>query len=240
MWSAWSDTAEIYLGQSLSMLKPRGKAAVVVHHAATLPLDRVLAKLADHGSRHMAPRTRLRISLGGALCPAISFAVPQGLRGWDELAGVARAKTGLHMGGNGGDFVCEMDVAQPGLAAVVPSALQGELNAWATQQGWRVASLQPLWAQASQAPAAGSAGVQGLMLQEPDSTTLLLEGNEGALHATTLNEAPDSPGLEAAARRWLASHDAAGSRLFRIGFADGQRDLDTDMPRVWAPHWYKL
>lgn len=241
MWSVWSDSAEIYLGQSMSLLKPRGRQAVAVDHSVTLPVDRVLSKLADIGSRKLTAGTRLRISLGGALCPALSFAVPQGLRAWNELFDVARASAAATLGGDAGDWWCEMDIARAGIAAVMPVALKSELAAWAKQHGWQIASLQPLWAQATHAAGARAAGVQGVVVQEPGIVTILLASGTGAVHATSLGSMPSLPHLPPEMRRWLASHDATSSRLFSLGFASHtEAPPMSGAPQAWAPHWYAL
>ena len=240
MWSVWSDTADVYLGQNLSMIKARGKQAVLLPHPATLPLDRVLSKLAELAAKDLGKGVRLRISLSGALCPAIGFAVPKGLRSWKELHEIAHANAAACLGSDATSVTCELDPTRPGVTAAMSQPMKDEIDSWARQHGWRMTSLQPLWAQTTRMGAVSSRGILAMLLQEPDSITLVAENAQGTIDAVTLTGLPDSPELQSGARRWLSSHEVTEEKVFRIGFAASQRAVIPTAPRTWAAHWSQL
>ena len=93
MWSVWSESVNIYVGQGVALVKAGKQETQVLLHTATLPLDRVLAKVeqALPSKPHRKVRRDLRITLSGALCPAMVFSAPPEVSRWSELQQIAIA-----------------------------------------------------------------------------------------------------------------------------------------------------
>lgn len=238
MWSAWSESAELYLGQGLAMLKKDGKERVIAH-PATLPFGHVLAKLTEAVAQEQkmkkAKRCKLRVTLSGALCPAVAFTAPQEIRRWDELRNIAQASAAMSMGVGSDQILCEMDIARRGLASGVTASVMQSLQDWATQQNFHLTSMRPLWAVASQSPMARRSAVQGLLVQEPDAVTLLAEVAGGKFTATTLTGPKDQ--LPTLTRRWLVSQGIADEKLLKLRFAAPSRAVLPQGPTAWPTHW---
>ena len=56
MWSVWSETVDVYLGQGVAMVKTGSEKARVLQHPATMPVQRVLAAVAQ--AMHAGPTSR--------------------------------------------------------------------------------------------------------------------------------------------------------------------------------------
>jgi len=238
VWSVWSESLELYLGQGLVMLKKDGIERVIAH-PATLPFGQVLAKITEAVAREQtlkkAKHCKLRVTLSGALCPAVTFSAPQEVRRWDELRSIAQASTAMGMEVGPDQIFCEMDIARRGLASGLTVSLMQLLQDWATQQRFHLVSMRPLWAVASQCTVARQPDVLGLIVQEPDATTLLVEVAGGKFAATTLTGLEDQ--LPMLARRWLVSQGVADEKLLKLRFAVPSRPVLPQGPKAWPTHW---
>ena len=251
MWSAWPEALHLYLGRTMAMggVGADAGAPLVLHHAANTPVAQVLGELrAQIAARAMlqGPRRRsLHLTLSAGLCPALAFALPTGVTRWAERQAMAQAFAATALGIDADALACEMDAARPGLAAVLTKQLLQELKAWAAQQRWRIASIQPLWALASQCAAARSPKVQALLLHEPDGLTLLGQGaagtgEAGELAALRMGAGQDmavTPDLPAQTRRWLVGQGLALDQLLTLGFGAERGAPMADGPKLWASHW---
>ena len=254
MWSVWPEPVDLYLGRTVAMFggEGRGSKAVVLRHPATMPHADLLANLseslAEQEPRQTTSRRSLRISLSGALCPAIAFQAPQGIRQWSELQEVANAAAAASMGMEARMLRCETDSVRSGLLAAIPEVLHQQLAQWAGQQGWRIVSIQPLWAMATQCKAASAHEVQCVLLHEVDGLTLIApaasssQGKPSKTEAAALcmageHDAADPP---AAARRWLIGHGLAQDKLLSLAFGPRARTAMTKGPQCWPMHWSRL
>lgn len=238
MWSVWSESIELYLGQGLAMLKKDGQELVIAH-PATLTFGQVLAKLTEAVAQMQPPkrakRCKLRVTLSGALCPAVTFGAPQEVRRWGELQNIAQASAAMSMEVGPDQILCEMDIARRDLASGLSALLMQSLQDWATQQRFHLTSMRPLWAVASQSPMARRLAVQGLLVQEPDAVTLLTEDTGGKFCATTLTGSEDQ--LPMLTRRWLVSQDIQHEKLLKLRFAAPSRPFLPHGPTAWPTHW---
>lgn len=247
MWSVWSDTVDVYLGQGLAMLKAPKAETVVLQLPPTLPLERVLARLADSlppvdatdkkTKTSAARRRKLRVSLSAALCPAVAYAAPPEVKRWEERQHIATATAAQALGLGPEQLRCEIALLRPGLAAALPAALLSEIEQWASRHQLQLVSVRPLWARATQCAAARKPQIQGLLLQEPDAWTLLADSAQGAPQATTWAVSSDPGAMQAALRRGLVSAQLDEDKLLKLCFTPQRHTRMPGGPAQWAPHW---
>jgi len=241
VWSVWSEDIHLYLGQGMALLQIGHGPVQVLGHARTLPLGRVLAQVAqaipEDGARKRLRRSALSVTLSGALCPAMGFQAPAEVTRWHELRQVACASAASTMDVGPDQILCEISGGQPGLCATVAGGLMMELMDWAEERRFRLASVQPLWALASQCPMARQGGVHGLLVREPDACTLLAQSGSGQLAATTLTGAYDGASVQAHARRWLLSQGLSEVALLHLNFGEELHSVMPQGPKAWAAHW---
>lgn len=241
MWSVWSETVDVYLGQGLAMLKAGAKETVVSRSPATLPLERVLAKLADSaaaGQVMLKKNSRLRINLSGAWCPALAVALPEGVSRWEERRQIALASAARDMGTDLEQIACEIDATAPGAAAAIALPMREELQRWAVQLGCRLVSVAPLWATATQSRLSRQRGIRSLLVVEPDTATLIAGDGKNGFKTSTLPGEQDAASLQAYSQQWLQEHGHEESGLARLGFGLTAHPLMANAPRRWAGHWY--
>lgn len=238
MWSVWSETVDVYLGQGVAMLKAGRKETLLMRNPATLPMERVLAKLAEMAAKDITKGSRLQVSLSGAWCPALSITIPEDVTRWQERQQIALASAANDMGTDLEQIACEIDALAPGTAAAIPLPMLQELERWAAQLGCRLVSVCPLWAVATQCKISRSSAAKSLLLLEPAAATLLADDGKGGLKATTLPGEMDTTSLQVHSRQWLLSHGHDESKLAKIGFDVKPHPLMTNGPKRWAGHWY--
>lgn len=222
MWSVWSKTTQLYISASASMVKTAGLPVLVVPHPATLPLDRVLLRItqavndnAANGSSAPLKKSKLIITLGASICPPLPWHVPAGINSAQEFALLAHSTAAQQLGLPAADVVCEWSPATPGVLAAVPQWWLQSLQDWASAQHAQVASIQPLWAIASNCQLARNPAVQGLCIYEDD----------GAITQTS----PHIPLDDAAVLKMkfsLASQPPQHLSPLQHG------------PKAWAEHWH--
>ena len=241
MWSVWSERIYLYLGQSLAVLKTKRQGERVVQFTPNLPMPEVLAQLTQEvvqmGIAKKRVRSRLHITLSGAMCTASAFGVPQGVKRWDELHSIACASTASATGAHADQLVCETVDSHPGLSGSIYRALFDQLHQWAAQQHCQVVSLQPLWATASHCPAARSAAIKGIWLQEPDATTVVAQGQDGKWLASTLHHNPGNSSHGMQLRRWLVGLDFHQTSVLKLGFDADMHARLQQGPTTWEGHW---
>lgn len=250
MWSVWSETVDVYLGQGVAMVKVGSGKAHVLQTSATMPLQRVLAQL---GQAMVAipvsqKHRNVRITLSGALCPATAFSAPPTVTRWQELQQIATASAAATLGTGVDQMVCETNrlrPAQPGVAATLNTALMAELHTWAGAHRLRITSLRPLWAVATRSAMVQQPRCGGLLLQEPDSMTVLVAGSANTTDqsiASTLMHGADPSSASAvlksgATRRWLVGLGLAEDALLKLTFSTQAGTLVPLGPKLWAGHW---
>ncbi|EJL85513.1 hypothetical protein PMI15_01758 [Polaromonas sp. CF318] len=241
MWSVWSETVDVYLGQGVAMLKAGIRETVVSLSPATLPLERVLARLVDGAAAAqvvLKKGSRLRVSLSGAWCPALAVTVPEGVTRWEERRQIALASAARDMGTDLEQIACEIDATAPGAAAAIALPLREELERWASQMGCRLVSVAPLWATATQSRLSRQRGTRSLLVIEPDAATLIASDGKNGFKTTTLPGEQDAASLQAYSQQWLQEHGHEESGLARLCFGLTAHPPMATAPRRWAGHWY--
>jgi hypothetical protein len=246
VWSVWSETVDVYLGQGVAMLKVGSGKPLVLQNSATMPLQRVLAQLgqampASRPVSHKQKHRNVRITLSGALCPAAAFSAPPTVTRWQEVRQIAIASAAAMLGTGADQIVCETNrllATQPGVAAPVNTVVMAALHAWAGAHRLRITSLCPLWALATQSAMVQQPTCGGLLLQEPDSITVLASGAASTpcpAIASTLVGGPDPSA--ASTRRWLVGLGLAEDALLKLTFSVQVGTLLPHGPKPWAAHW---
>lgn len=242
MWSVWSDTVDVYIGQGVALLKAGARETMVSRSPATLPLERVLARLADSasstGQALVKKGSRLRISLSGTWCPALAVTIPEGVTRWEERRQIALASAARDMGTDLDQITCEIDPIASGAAAAIALPMREELERWAAQLGCRLVSVAPLWATATQSRLSRQRGVRSLLVMEPDAATLIAHDGKSGFKTTTLPGEQDAASLQAYSRQWLQEHGHEESGLARLGFSLTPQTPMATGPRRWVGHWY--
>lgn len=172
------------------MVKLPGKAVLVVSHPATLPLDRVLLRMTDAvnnsvgnssignsstASKNKPPlkNAKLRVTLGGSICPPLPWQVPAGVNNYKELVLLAHSTAAQQLALPATDLACEWSPSTPSVLGAMPLWWIQSLQAWASHHRAKVTSLQPLWAIASHCKLACNPAVQGLCIYEEDGAVSL-------------------------------------------------------------------
>lgn len=237
MWSVWSETVEVYLGQGIAVLEVAHKDPITLHSPPTLPMERVLAKLADLAASQIKRGSKLRVSLSGVLCPPLVSTIPEGVTRWEERREIALAFSAREMGLSADDIACEIDAFTPGLSAAISSPTLEILQLWATQLGCRLLSVSPLWAMVTKSDMASQSHIKSLMLVEPDGVTWLTLEGEAISKAKTCFGAVDSSVLKEQSLEWLLENEQEESNLLGIGYRVEVQPVQAGHPKQWARHW---
>jgi hypothetical protein len=202
-------------------------------------LDGLKTELVWTHSRKSFSPMRLRVTLSGALCPAIGFTVPSGVNSPEEVGEVARAAVAAQLGASPDQFTCAVDASRPGVAAAVPRNLTSALHDWAAQIQARLVSVQPLWSVATSCAAARTCAVKGVWVEEPDALTGLVGSTQdraGGTAKTMLRSAEENLG-QAQLAQWFLQHAVAESDLLKLGFGTSAAIAAPGVPRPWHQHW---
>lgn len=218
MWSVWPERVDVYMGVGTVLVKRRAQALVRLQPPATLPLGDVLAQVDEACGRRDGRPWRLHVALGAALCPPVTFTVPQGVKRWSETMALAQAAAAQAWGlpaEQADALVCAVDTGRQGLAAALMKGTREGLAQWAGLHSGHLASLTPLWALATQAPACRAKEVRQLTLHEPGAMAVVQAEPTSYARA---------PGLEVR----FSADVLPPQRQWRDGSA------------VWAGHWERL
>ncbi len=241
MWSVWSERIDLYLGQGLAMVKTMRHSERVIKFAATLPMDRVLERVGQEiqamGIAKGRMRGRLHVTLSGSLCPASAFLAPDAVNRWDELRSFAQASAASALGVAADEIVSETDRYCAGIVASVGRTLLDDLSQWAITLYCSIASVRPLWATASDCPAAGSANIKGVLVSEPDAQTLVAVGQGGTRLASTLLGGVEAGDNRLQIRRWLVGAGLSESDILQLALLAVPQSLMPRGPDAWAGHW---
>lgn len=164
---AWPEPViDIYLGRRLALVGRGAQASIQLPYAPTMPLERVLAMLHHSAAALLQPGRPLRLRLGAAFCPPVAFAVPPHLTRWRELHAWAQQCAAQALDTDPARLLVDGDRLHHGLAAALPRAVQGALQAWAVSHRLAIRSLGPLWSEATRCGQARRA--HALCVLEPD------------------------------------------------------------------------
>ena len=243
MWSVWSDTAELYLGQTVAMLRAGpGETPLVVEHGEPLSVDQALSRIssefARQGLQNANRSRRLHVLLSGSLCPALTYVVPKQVTRWAEHMEIARATAAMAIGTTPDQLVCEMAADGRGLASAISVQTMAALKDWAVHHRFNIMSMQPLWAIASQTRKTRDAAVHGLMVFEADSITILADAGKGGVTGSTQPGYASAAEGQANTRRLLVRLGLQESQLLKLGFGPTTQPKMLHGPTVWPDHWY--
>ena len=244
MWSVWSEPLDLYVGPSGALVKVGKSDAVEIAHSGDTPPDRRLERLfEDIASANLLSVTRsyrLRISLSGAYCPAVAYSVPAQVTRWGEICEIASATAAATDGTSADQVVCEVDTSGRGLAGAVSTMVLRQFHDWAKLNRCTIVSIQPLWANAAQSRIATRSVSAGLLVQDPDATTVLVEQIDGRFAAATVIRNVGEAEFQAKVRRLLVSQGGGAGEMVRLGFSVQKRTLLQGGPDRMAEHWYEL
>jgi hypothetical protein len=237
VWSVWSKTINVYLGQGVAMLQVDDQETMLLRSPATLPMARILSKMTELANKEIFKHSAIQVSLSGAWCPAFNVTIPEGVTRWHERQQIARASGAKVMGIESEQIACEMTATQ-GLAAAISLPIFQELQAWTTGLGCRLKSVSPLWATATQCNIARRSSIKAVLLAEPDGSTLLIGGEKGSIKVVSAPGVIDPKDFVSQCQSLLLEHGLSEESVAKIGF-----DLDTRArmaggPKRWFGHWY--
>ena len=231
MWWAASNRFRVYLGRELALVQA-GDGAVSQFE---LPADVSIAENLATLETAIPRKSRLEVHLSAGLCPAVEVPYPAGLRSLREKEIFARSVCAEHLGSTMDAVCAEIDSFQPQLSAGIPRSVWDGLTAWAERNEFRLSSVRPLWAFATESRLASGANV--LVLEEPDSVTVMGANDPGQPQRAMSLPLATAGQASAVLHRM---HQALGlaatePRKLRFGVA-GQPEL-MGAPACWPGHW---
>jgi hypothetical protein len=236
----WFELTDIYLARGLVMYK-RGKQkthafpfppALPWMHGLSILQDAIKRTIDGQGS----PK-KVRITLSGSLCTAIAIPAPRDAMTWSDLQQLLPTSAATRTGVEAVNLRCELDVEGQPLGAAVHATLLSTLTDWVQAQGLTLTSVAPLWALASQCPAARQASVHAVAVREIDGTTLLFNHREQRYANHYPVDLGEISQADAAMRRQLVGLGVEQDTLLSLQFGDTQQDLAQATPRRWSGHW---
>ena len=231
MWWGASNRVRVYLGRELALVQT-GDGAVSQFE---LPADASMAENLATLEPAIPKKSRLEIHLSAGLCPAVEVPYPAGLRSLREKEIFARSVCAEHLGSTMDAVCAEVDSFQPQLAAGIPTPVWDGIVAWAESNEFRLSSVRPLWAIATESPLASAASV--LVLEEPDSVTLI--GSNGHGQSQRAMSLPlTTPGQASAVlHRMHQALGLAATQPCKLRFGLAAQPQLTGAPACWLGHW---
>lgn len=237
MWSVWSETVDVHLGQGFCLLKVGRSATQLMRYPATLALDHVLDRLTQALKQISRRKHKLRITLSSALCPAFTFHTPPGINRYSELHQIAQASAAELLGVAADSLHCEIDISHTGIAAAVPQTLITTIKDWTGAQRNYISSIRPLWSVATQCPRVRAPSCSGLWLQEPDALTVLSPTASSQTASCTWAFTDDSLIASMAARRYLIGVGSSEDALVKLSFSTQAHKVLAQGPSLWTAYW---
>jgi hypothetical protein len=239
VWSGFTNRAHLHLGRGWALVQIGRSQAELVRFAATLPLARQLAKIAQALSAPPAKARAhaLHVTLSAALCPAVAFPVPDNVKNSKQRLEIARAVGASHIGAPVAQCACDFDAARPGVAGVVPRALIADITAWAGQTDLRLRSITPLWSKASECGAARRRSVRAVVLHEPDAVTVLSAPANRAATGASWPADGNNESLRARAQDWLRDHDLDSGEAVQLTFGTHETQGAAGLPSTFSGYW---
>lgn len=245
MWSVWSERVDVYLGTGLVLVQRHRAPLWTLEPPATLPLADVLQQADLALDRANARPWRLHVHLSATLCPPLAFGVPAGVRQHAEVLAIAQAsaaKAWALPAEQAAEIVCNLDAHHIGLAAAMLAGTHRLISQWAMRHKGQLASLRPLWADATAASACTGQQVTGLAVLEPDALTALNLGQTAAPHAKSWSgrfQASDAISLLAETGDPVKQANPATHLAVAFNRGATQKAW-AQGPSVWAKHWSVL
>jgi hypothetical protein len=233
---AWFNTADLYIGQGLAILRLNARNTYIFEHPLTMPLDRVLAScqgLAKKG-------TKFRIVLSSSLCSAFKVQIPSTVVKPSEINALLSASAQQQLNAIGIQFDCLIDANNKSVAAAIPSQVRHTIQIWAIQQGCSIVSLRPLWAAATQFSMCQHPNIKGLALHEPDGSILLTETLHLGIQILTWRGRLTADVIHSNLRRALVSFDMAEQQLLSLHFEAKPATVMQNAPMHWHEHWSEI
>lgn len=250
----------LHIGQGFALVQCPRSPVQTLQFASTLPLASILALVEQALPQPNAKGALLHVTLSAALCPASTVAMPAALTQWSDVQQIALAHTAANLGLASEHTAVAIDTDCLTVTAGLPMAWLEQLRQWVQSHGFRLRSVQPLWALATQCAAVRASAAQGLIVQEPDATTVLQIPATGPAQANSLVR--DSTETEAAMveieigatlihgkvqgqdtlhalalRRCLVGMGVQTNQLLELQFHAKAATVDRRAPRRWASHW---
>lgn len=245
MWSVWSERVDVYLGTCLVLVQRHRVPLWTLEPPATLPLADVLQQVDLALDRANARPWRLHVHLSAALCPPLAFGVPSGVKEHAEVLAIAQAsaaKAWAMPAEQAVEIVCNLDAHHIGLAAAMLAGTHRVISQWAMKYRGRLASLRPLWADATAARACVGQQMTVLAMLEPDALTVLDLAQRAAPQAKTWpgrHQASDAISLLAATGDPVEQTKPATHLAVAFNRAATQK-ASAQAPSVWSKHWSVL
>jgi hypothetical protein len=242
VWSVWPEHVDLYLSQTVAMVSVGSRKPMIARYSATLPVERVLSDISasvEMPRSLIRPRRRLHVILSGALCPAINAGAPANLLDLDELRSLSVAAATVSSGCDAEAVVVEIDAMGCGISAVMTTQLLNCLGQWANANRLKLISVQPLWAATTNCRATRDESVQGILLHEPDSVTLLVNGVTDTPIATTIIGPQELETEPVVLRRLLVGAGLQESSILRLGFGEPTHEKWQQGPKAWMHCWIR-
>ena len=166
--------------------------------------------------------------------------MPAQVTRWAETCEIARATAAATVGTSPDQLMCEVETSGRGLAGAVSATVLRQFHDWAKLHRCTIVSIQPLWANAAQCRIATRSVAVGLLVQDPDATTVLVEQIDGRLAAATVIGNAVEAEFQAKVRRQLVSQGGSAGEMVRLGFGVQKRTPLQGGPHRMADHWYEL
>jgi hypothetical protein len=218
VWSAGSDTWDIYLGTAVAAAATAGQAPRWLPHAN--PAEAVAALLGQAGAAPGWLRPSVRLWLSAALARPFVLEPVQGVVSHLEVSALALARAPAATGLAAACLV-SVDASNPGqgpkLAAAMPADLHAAVMLAAKRARVRIKSMRPWWALAlEQACQLQGRGLQMLVLRDTDASLLLAETAGQWARADAYLPQPTPEEERALAARYALAQ-GLGSELQRHG-----------------------
>jgi hypothetical protein len=242
VWSVWSNSVDIYVSSTCSLLQVGEHPAIGLSYPATLPLDKVLALIGEtlQAQKMRFRRTKFKVIIGSQICPPISFLAPSGLKNREELQLLARAVASQSLGVEAQALQCEWGASSPSMIAALPLWWIQSLNSWARAENADIVSMKPIWSWATQCVAAQIERVDCLWLSEEDGVSVLFssKGHAKSSPTTTMECMRFDAMVEALA--WTSTRGCRVEDTIKMRFAPTASNNTAGMPRVFKSHWSLL
>lgn len=231
MWSAFSDPVDLYLASGTFFVQRGAGVLQQLPLGADADLEAALAAAPEAASAR-----RWRVFLSGGLCPAVSFEVPPAVRARKELAAIAAASAEAALPPERRPAAHALEREGARVAAPLAASLLASIRAATVGRGGQLLTVAPLWSVATQCKLVRGPATAGLVLEEPDSCTLVATPARGEAGAITLPRAADGSLDTAAMRRWQTAMGLPPEQWVRLVFGARAAPL-AGAPACFPERW---
>lgn len=232
----WFSPVDIYLGHEILALQFRVKGKSIVHTQRGLSGMAALMAIGN-----LIPvKSRIRLQLSGALCPAFELKLPPISLTLPEKKVIAASTSSKLLGLPEEDVQCEFDDLRNGIAASLSKTMRSDLKEWGKSAGHSLISLKPMWSSATHIAAKQVPLAQGIQFQEPDGTTILAErvtGEFNVAHIAHGQNVPDA--LHSRVIQLLNHLGLDEQKLVKLHFNPEQVNARHLSAPTWPGHWFQ-